>query len=193
MLYRTCKTSWGATTMSVRIMTALVAAMLCTAAAAQTAASNTALADIGFLLGRWISNDGKVADTGGTSKGSSVITAEANGAVLLRRDHTDLFDRSGKSSGGFDQIMMIYPEGGSLHADYSDGTHVIHYDSATIVPGHSVTFTSVHQPGAPVFRLTYELTGPAVLAISFAMAPPGQSEFQTVASGISTGQLRSPQ
>src|SRR5882757_3476374 len=165
------------------VLSAIAGMALCSGAQAQTTRLDPALAGVGFLVGQWVSNDGKVADTGGTSKGSSVITAEVNGTVLLRRDHTDLFDHSGKSSGGFDQLMMIYPENGSLHADYSDGTHVIHYDSAVVIAGKSVVFTSVRQPGAPVFRLTYELTAPTVLAISFAVAPPGQSEFQTIASG----------
>lgn len=108
---------------------------------------------------------------------------EANGHALLRRDHTDLFDRDGKPAGGFDQIMMIYPENGSIHADYSDGKHVIHYDSATVVAGRSVAFMSTHQQGAPVFKLSYELTQPETLAVTFAMAPPGQSEFKPIASG----------
>lgn len=150
---------------------------------AQAAPLDPALADVGFLVGQWSSADGKVADTGGSSKGTSSITVEANGHVLLRRDHTDLFDRDGKPAGGFEQIMMIYPEGGALHADYSDGRHVIHYDSAAVVAGRSVAFTSVHRDGAPTFRLSYELIQPETLTITFAMAPPGQSQFQPVASG----------
>jgi hypothetical protein len=101
------------------------------------------LAGIGFLVGRWESSNGKVADTGGTSRGFSVVTVEANGTALLRRDYTDLFDAGKKPSGGFDQIMLIYPENGTIHADYSDGQHVIHYTSAAVVAGESVTFSSV--------------------------------------------------
>ncbi|WP_243043051.1 hypothetical protein [Dyella sedimenti] len=142
-----------------------------------------ALTGVDFLVGHWTSDDGKVADTGGTSRGSSEITVEVNGKVLLRRDHTDLFNRSGKPAGGFDQLMMIYPENGVLHADYSDGKHIIHYTNATIVPGHSVVFTSSPQAGAPTFRLSYELTSPAALTVSFAVAAPGRSDFHPVASG----------
>jgi len=39
-------------------------------------------------------------------------------------------------------------------------------------------------PGAgPVFRLIYELKAPGSLDISFAMAPPGQTAFNPIATG----------
>ncbi|UAL10175.1 hypothetical protein [Caulobacter segnis] len=142
------------------------------------------LRGLSFLVGGWKDAKGVVADTGGTSTGRSSFTAEAGGAVLLRRDHTELFDKTGKPSGGFDQIMMIYPEGDGLRADYSDGEHVIHYDRAEIDPGKAVTFTSVAQPGRPVFRLSYRLPPPDRLSVSFAMAPPGSATVQPIADGF---------
>ena len=103
---------------------------------------------------------------------------------MLRRDHTELFDKTGRSKGGFDQIMLIYPEAGSLRADYSDGSHVIHYTRVTVTPGRAVTFVSDPQAGAPAYRLSYELKSPATLAVDFAMAPPGGAEFRPVAQGL---------
>lgn len=141
------------------------------------------LAGLAFLVGDWDSGTGQVADTGGTSKGRSTITAEAGGNVLLRRDHTDLFDKAGKPVGSFEQVMMIYLESGTIHADYSDGTHIIHYVRAEVTPGKSVTFTSAASGGAPTFRLAYTLADPTTLAIAFAMAPPGGSDFHPIATG----------
>jgi hypothetical protein len=152
-------------------------------ASAQTATPRPDIAGIGFLVGTWVSGQGKVADTGGTSRGTSTITLEAGGAALLRRDHTELFGADGKPGGSFDQIMLIYPEGGTLHADYSDGDHLIHYTSASIVPGKSVAFTSGALPGAPTFRLTYELTDAGTLTVRFEMAPPAQTTFHPIAEG----------
>jgi len=140
------------------------------------------LAEIGFLVGDWSNGQGHVAETGGASTGASKVTVEAGGGVLLRRDHTSLFDRNGKPAGGFNQVMIIYPEAGTLHADYSDGTHVIHYVTAEVRPGRAVTFTSAVQPGAPVFRLAYELTAPDALIVTFGMIPPGGG-FQPIAVG----------
>ncbi|MBD5657129.1 MAG: hypothetical protein IAI50_18415 [Candidatus Eremiobacteraeota bacterium] len=156
---------------------------LTSSAMAQTTTLKPELSPIGFLVGSWDNGSGKVAETGDTAKGTSSIEPAAGGSVLLRRDHTELFGADGKSRGSFDQIMMIYPEGGTLHADYADGDHVIHYDSATVVPGRSVTFTTATMPGAPTFSLKYEASTPDTLAIQFQMAPPGQTTFRPIATG----------
>ncbi|HEX4532715.1 MAG TPA: hypothetical protein VH000_00675 [Rhizomicrobium sp.] len=152
------------------------------ASAATAQELNPSLSGIGFLVGHWNSGVGKVADTGGTSKGSSDVTVEAGGAALLRKDHTEFFDSQGKPSGSFDQIMLIYPEDGAIHADYTDGQHVIHYTSAVITAGQSVTFASAPGRG-PAFSLSYNLQAPDTLAISFGMIPPGQAMVHSIASG----------
>jgi len=140
-------------------------------------------APLEFLLGNWKSDDGKIAETGGTSKGGSQLSIASDGWALLRQDHTELFDKNGKPTGGFHQTMVIYPENGAIHADYVDGEgHAIHYISTELAPGKSVTFSSTPGQG-PVFRLRYELQAPQTLAVSFGMTPPGQSEFRPIASG----------
>jgi hypothetical protein len=139
------------------------------------------ISGLGFLVGKWVSDDGKVADTGGNAKGSSVFTVEANGGAILRRDHTILTDASGKATGDFDQIMLIYPDHGTVNAEYSDGQHLIHYNSADITPNSAVTFSSAAGAG-PVFRLTYSYKAPDSLAVTFGLIPPGGS-FQPIATG----------
>jgi hypothetical protein len=165
-----------------RLFAICMAVCLASAAMAQTTLKPD-LGGLGFLVGHWSNGVGKVADIGGTSKGSSVISVEANGEALLRRDHTDVFDARGKPAESFDQIMLIYPEGGTIRADYTDGRHVIHYPAATVISGKSATFTSARQAGAPVYRLTYDLQATDTLAVSFAMMPPGQSSFIPIATG----------
>ncbi len=158
---------------------------LASPALAQPAAPKGPLADIGFLVGDWTTGEGKVADTGGTSVGASHVTVEADGNMLLRRDHNQLFDARGKPAGGFSQTMLIYPEGGTLHADYGDGEgHVIHYTSAVITPGKSVAFTALSQPTAPGFRLIYSLTAKGDLGVEFGMLPPGGAPFHSIATGV---------
>jgi hypothetical protein len=140
------------------------------------------MAGLSFMVGNWSSDNGVVADTGGTSKGTSEITSEVGGAALVRRDHTELFDKGGKVTGSFDQLMMIYADGPDIRADYTDGQHVIHYTSAVVVPGKSVAFSSASGAG-PVFKLTYDVDSPDVLQIKFGMFPPGQNTFQPIATG----------
>jgi len=152
---------------------------------AQAAELKPELAGVGFLVGDWRSGVGRVADTGATDTGGSQITVEADGSALLRRDHTETFDAHGRSTGGFHQIMLIYPEGGTLHADYSDGEgHVIHYVKAEVVAGKSVVFTAAPQAGAPSFRLRYSLQTPGELAVDFGMIPPGGGALRPIATGV---------
>jgi hypothetical protein len=140
------------------------------------------LSGLQFLIGAWAGGQGRVADTGGTSTGSATFTVQANGAVILRRDHTDLLDKAGKQAGSFDQLMVIYPDAGSVHADYFDGRHVIHYVSASVTPGQAVTFSTAPAHGVPDFRLSYHVQGPT-LSVDFAVKPPGAPAFQLVAAG----------
>ena len=170
---------------AVRLIAASAILLLATPAFAETALK-PALAPVAFLVGNWDSGEGKVAETGGTSKGGSIMTVESDGSAILRRDHTELFDKAGKPAGGFHQTMLIYPDGGTLKADYVDGEgHAIHYVSAAATPGKSVTFTSAAGQG-PMFRLTYDAQSADILAITFGMTPPGQSEFRPIATGTLT-------
>ena len=148
-----------------------------------------ALAPLSFLVGNWKSDDGNVTETGGSSKGGSMVTTQSDGWALLRQDHTELFDKFGKPAGGFHQTMVIYPDNGALHADYVDGEgHAIHYVSTEIVSGKSVTFSSAPGRG-PMFRLDYEVQGTGVLKVSFGMVPPGQTQYRSIATGTLTGKV----
>ena len=163
-----------------KLLAVALAIAIAPSAAAITLKQN--LADVGFLAGHWDAGVGTVADTGGTSKGFADITVEANGMALISKGHTDLFDAKGAPAGQYFQILLIYPENGTLRADYLDGVHVIHYTHAAVTPGKSVTLSS--SPGdGPIFQLTYNLQAPDALAVTFGMIPPGQSTFQPIASG----------
>jgi hypothetical protein len=138
------------------------------------------LAPLSFLVGSW------TAGQGAAPAGRSAFSIEAGGGALLRRDHTSLKGPDGKRARGLDQVMLIYPEAGGLKADYSDGTHVIHYVEAQVTPGRSVVFRSAIQPGAPTFRLTYATAPGDALAVTFERAAPGETAFKPVAQGEMT-------
>ncbi len=104
----------------------LAAVLAVSSAHAETPPLQPALAGLGFLLGRWSDGEGRVADGGGRATGSSDMEPAAHGAAIVRRDHTDRLDSAGRPQGGFDQVMLIYAEGGAIHGVYLDGGHVIH-------------------------------------------------------------------
>ncbi|HEX4304135.1 MAG TPA: hypothetical protein VHZ78_15165 [Rhizomicrobium sp.] len=167
--------------MIVRAFAASLFALLLVSSHASAQTLPDSIAGIAFLIGDW-HGDG-TSEGGMTNQGTSSIHLIVGGNALLRRDHTDVTDKTGKLQESFDQVMLIYPEGGTLHADYLDGAHVIHYAKATVSPGVSVMFESASGTGAPVFHLTYTKTDADTLGIAFEMQPPGAPKFVTVASG----------
>lgn len=165
----------------------LAALLMASAASAQTPSLKGTLQGLDFLVGHWSTpTQGQVADTGGSSTGEINFTPEVGGSVLLRKDHVSLYDAAGKPTGGFDIMMMIYPDAGGIHADYADGDHIIHYTSASVNPGHAVTFVSASSPATPTFKLSYVLSKPNVIDIDFSMAPPGGADFHPIATGSAT-------
>ncbi len=169
-----------------RLLTHVASAMIVLAAASPAFAASPPLSaemqPLSFLVGHWTATEGK-AENDAIARGVSSIEPAAGGTALLRRDRTDLFSVDGTPRTSFEQVMLIYPEGGALHADYFDGSHVIHYVSATVDPGKSVTFNTAATPGPPRFRLTYAAGGANLITVKFEMAPPGSAEFRTIASG----------
>ena len=83
-------------------------------------------------------------------------------------------------------MMMIYAEADGVHADYADGSHIIHYTSASITPGNAVTFVTTSSPTTPTFKLSYVLSRPDVVDIAFSMALPGSTQFRPLATGSAT-------
>jgi len=161
----------------------VAAALVLSAASPVLAAPDLqpALQPLAFMVGHWRGENGKV-ENGASDKGVVAIEPAVGGAALLSRGHTEVF-KGGKPIESFDQLLLIYPEDGDLHADYFDGTHVIHYVSAVVDPGKAVTFNTAATPGPPRFRLTYRAKTPDRFSITFEMAPPGSETFQTVAVG----------
>ena len=74
---------------TMRLIAASAIFLLATPAFAEMASRGSALAPVAFLVGTWDSGEGKVAETGGTSKGGSIMTGGVNGSAILRRDHTE--------------------------------------------------------------------------------------------------------
>lgn len=158
------------------------AAALLLAIPAGAADLSQPLTPLQFLVGNWIATGGH-SEGGHVNRGTATFEPAAAGTALLRQDHTEVFDAAGHKTEDFGQVMLIYPEGGKLRADYFDGQHPIHYTSVSVEPDRSVRFETAPQTGAPSFRLTYTKTAADTLSVKFEMASPGQSAYQEIAAG----------
>jgi hypothetical protein len=142
------------------------------------------IAGVAFLIGDW--TGGGASQGGMTDAGTSSIHLIVGGNAIERRDHNDVTDKDGKLQQSFDQVMLIYPEDGTLRADYLDGAHTIHYVKATVEPGVSVRFESRETPGMPVYTLTYRRNSPDTLSVTFMSQMPGSQSVLLIAAGTMT-------
>jgi hypothetical protein len=121
-----------------------------------------------FLIGDW-----EAISKPGEGAGSFSFTREAQGRVLVRRNHAEYPAADGRPAGAHDDLMVIYQDGGSLRADYFDNEgHVIHYVAQGGAEGE-VTFVSEAGADGPRYRLSYARNPNGNVRGKFEIAPPG--------------------
>jgi len=128
------------------------------------------------LVGTWSGSGG---DATHPSQGGFTIAPELGGKLLVRRGTNDT------ATAHHEDLTLIYrTAGGELQASYFDNEgHAIHYVITPSTDGRSVVFLGDETPGAPRFRLTYDLSSANVLSVTFDMAPPGSTLFQPYITG----------
>lgn len=143
----------------------------------ERAAPGARLDSLRFLLGRWEGVGG-----GEASQGSGYFTFEEGlqGKVLVRKNHSEYPATKDRPAFVHHDLMIVYadPQTGRARAFYTDSEgHVINYAVGVSGGGQSVTFLSdPHDPG-PRYRLSYVLTGPGALALTFETAAPDRPEL----------------
>ena len=133
------------------------------------------LAVLAPLVGRWVAEADPRAPgvTGWTS-----FSRELEDRVVVRKNHASYPAKDGKPASEHDDLMVVFAEDGRLRAEYWDNEgHLIRYDIQA-PGGDTLVFLSDARPGAPRFRLTYALSGPGKLALTFEIAPSGTAEFR---------------
>lgn len=126
-----------------------------------------------FLLGEWeaLSKPGE--------SGWTTFTREAQGRVIMRRNHADYVAANGRPASTHDDLMVIYQDGTVLRADYFDNEgHIIRYTVQSSADGR-VTFVSEALANAPRYRLSYAKLLNGNVSGKFEIAPPGKPEAFT--------------
>ncbi len=126
-----------------------------------------------FLLGNWVS-----VQQPGEESGTSIFSLEAQGSVVLRKNHAEYPASARGPAGVHDDIMMIF-RGGSpdtLRATYADNEgHLIEYVVGSPREGE-VLFTSEPSSTSPRYRLWYGRVTADTVAGRFEVAPQGRPD-----------------
>lgn len=144
---------------------------------------DSGLAGLSFLLGEWEGRGG-----GGPGQGSGWFSfiPDLQQKVMVRRNHSDYPAAEGRPAYSHDDLMVVYPQaaGRPPQAIYFDSEgHVIRYQ-VRLEPAEpagspnrpAAVFLSDAAPPAPRFRLTYQVTGPDTLDLTFEIAPPDKPD-----------------
>ena len=163
-------------------------------AAAQTdrpsAAPETSLAPLSFLLGTWAAHtNAPEGSAGANADGAYTFSLDLAGHAIDRTSSLDTctgpraFDCT-----HHDRLTIFFDpqaarmHGSSLLAFYQDSEgHVIYY-TLTLPDAHTAIFNSQGPAAAPKFRLVYHLEGSgpkAVMSGKFQSAAPGTDEFHS--------------
>jgi len=139
--------------------------------AVSTACPNANWDSLKFLLGKWV---GEGSSEVGTGSGYFTIEMGLNGKVLIRKNHAEYPATKDRPVVSHDDLMIVYadPAAKRLRAFYTDTEgNVINYMVSVSSDGKSIVFLSDPQSAGPRFRLTYVVTQPDKMALTFEMAP----------------------
>ena len=128
------------------------------------------------LAGSWSGTGG---DAGHPSHGGFTIAPDLGGKVLVRRGTNDA------GTAHHEDLTLIYhAPTGDLRASYFDNEgHVIQYAVTSSPDARAIVFLGDEVPGAPRFRLSYAVVADDTLSVTFEVAPPGATQFQTYIKG----------
>jgi hypothetical protein len=135
-----------------------------------------------WILGAW---KGDGSGTPGQGEGTFAFSFDLNGAVLVRRGHTDFPATQNKPVATHEDLMVVYldPSSAQAKAVYFDNEgHVINYAMSWL--DNSIVFTSEKVGNMPAFRLTYTPLDKDTMDTAFDMSQDGKT-FVTYIEGKS--------
>ena len=107
--------------------------------------------------------------------------------VMIRKNRADYPATKDRPAVTHDDLMIVYddPSTKQVRAFYTDSEgNVINYAVKVSSDGKTVVFLSDPQLAGPRFRLTYVVTQPDKMTLTFEMAPPDKPEqFRRIIEG----------
>jgi hypothetical protein len=135
-----------------------------------------------FVLGEWVGEGG---GSPGQGTGRFSFSYDLERRILVRKNHNEYPASAGRPASVHDDLLIVYPEGGTTRAVYFDNEdHVIHYTVEPSKDPKSLALVSDKVAGATRFRLVYVATAGGGLVIRFEIAPPDKPDaFATYLEG----------
>jgi len=145
--------------------------LFCQTALSQQPAPNVNWDSLKFLLGKWV---GEGSSEVGSGSGYFTFEVSLNGKVLVRKNHAEYPATKDRPVFTHDDLMIVYADQATkqFRAFYTDSEgNVINYILSVSSDGKSVVFLSDPQSAGPRYRLTYILTQPDKMALTFEISP----------------------
>lgn len=137
-----------------------------------------------FLVGKWV---GEGTSDVGAGSGYFTFEASLNHKVLVRKNHAEYPATKDRPLFTHDDLMIVYADAAAkkLRGFYTDSEgNTINYTISLLNDGKTIVFLSDPSGSAPRFRLTYVMTQPDKMSLTFEMASPDKpDEFKKFIEG----------
>jgi hypothetical protein len=161
------------------LLVAIIA--LCGDSSAQTPA---ALDSLNVLIGKWVGEGTSEVGAGG---GYFTFEKSLNGRVLIRKNRADYPATKDRPAVTHEDLMVVYPDSAArqLRGFYTDSEgNTINYLITVSADRKTITFLSDGRDPGPRYRLTYLLTTPDNITLTFEIATADKpDQFRKIIEG----------
>jgi hypothetical protein len=154
----------------------LLIVLLLSASQAAHAQSQTSLDSLKVLIGKWIGEGQSDVGAGG---GYFTFETSLKDKVLIRKNHAEYPATKDRPTVTHEDLMVVYVDAAAkkLRGFYTDSEgNTINYLITISDDQRTITFASDPRDPGPRYRLTYVLTQPDQIALTFEVAPPDKPD-----------------
>lgn len=157
---------------------------LCSPFAVNAQQKTASLEDLNFIVGKWV---GEGTSEAGAGTGYFTFEYSLGNKALIRRNHAEYPSVGGRPAAIHDDLMIVYLHASSkqLRAFYTDSEgNTIQYIVSLSNDGKILVFLSEPGNSGPRYRLTYVLTEPNRITLTFEVASADKpDQFRKIVDG----------